>query len=61
MKKNKTVIVSPTAETDIAELKAYIKGELKMPETAANYVAELKSVVKKLSYYAEAVGKILTE
>ena len=54
MKKN--VIVSPAAKTDIARLKAYIKEELKMPETAANYITELKNVVKKLAYYADSIG-----
>jgi len=52
----KEVIVSPAAKTDIAGLKAYIKEELKMPKTAANYITELKNTVKQLSYYAGSIG-----
>jgi plasmid stabilization system protein ParE len=55
MKKN--IIISPKAKRDIAELKIYIKQELKMPETAANYIKDLKVTIGKLSYYANSVGK----
>jgi plasmid stabilization system protein ParE len=54
MKKN--IIVSPEAKNDIAELKHYIKQELKMPETAAKYIKDLNSVIEKLPNYADSAG-----
>ena len=53
----KKVVVSSAAKKDIARLKAYIKQELKMPQTAANYIKALNAVVHRLSFYADAVGE----
>jgi hypothetical protein len=53
----KKIVVSSFAKKDIARLKAYIKQELKMSQTAANYIKDLNIAINKLSFYAGAVGR----
>jgi plasmid stabilization system protein ParE len=47
------VITSPKAQSDITDLKQFIKNELKVPETASNYIKGLNATIQKLSYLAD--------
>ncbi|MDR2139009.1 MAG: type II toxin-antitoxin system RelE/ParE family toxin [Tannerella sp.] len=52
----KRIILSAEAKQDIAELKRYIRHELKMPDTAARYIKELNAVIQELPNHADSVG-----
>jgi plasmid stabilization system protein ParE len=54
--KKYNVIFSIDAKFDIADLKRYIKHELKAPDTAANYIRELNTTIQGLSSYADSIG-----
>jgi hypothetical protein len=54
--KKYSVVLSIDSKIDIANLKRYIKQELKAPDTAANYIKGLKTIIQKLSVYAGSVG-----
>jgi hypothetical protein len=51
-----SIVLSIDSQIDIADLKHYIKKELKVPDTAAKYIKGLKAAIKKLAFYADSVG-----
>jgi plasmid stabilization system protein ParE len=51
------ITVSIESKKDIADLKRYIKDELKAPETASHYIEGLDAVIQKLSFLADSIGK----
>jgi hypothetical protein len=50
------IVLSIDSQIEMANLKRYIKTELKAPDTAAKYIEDLKASIQKLSLYADAVG-----
>ena len=52
----KKIILSIDAQIDIVELKNHIKQGLKAPQTAADYIRDLKAEIKKLAVYADIIS-----
>jgi|GEM_PF-5829837 len=50
------IILSTDAQIDIVDLKNHIKQKLKAPQTAADYIRDLKAEVKKLAVYGDIFG-----
>ena len=55
------VIVTPDAETDLTEIRNYIAEILLMPETARQYLKDLKEAMAELSHMGASVAPVSDE
>lgn len=59
--KSYQIIVTPDAEADLAEIRDYIAYKLRSPETAIEYLEDLKSEIQKLSHRGTSIAPVPEE
>lgn len=55
------VIVTPDAEADLAEIRDYIAYTLMVPETAKDYLEDLKTEIKNLAHIGNSIAPVPDE
>lgn len=55
------IIITPDAEADLMELCDYISDVLFVPDTALNYIRQIRNEISKLSYMAMSIALVPDE